>query len=101
MAVVDPNSDWGKRPSARDDEVQIPITIYIAGDDTQSASLGENAKGAETNPSREIKNNPVLEAVGPPTLCPNHGEVRTAVTVQIGNDTTLVAEGAAIEELHP
>jgi D-tyrosyl-tRNA(Tyr) deacylase len=43
MAVVDPNPDWGKRPSAHDDQIQIPITVHVAGDKTQSAFLGGNA----------------------------------------------------------
>jgi hypothetical protein len=90
MAVVDPNLDWGKRPGARDDEIQVPVTIHVAGDDTQYPSLGENAEGAQTNVSRKI--NSILEAARPPTLCPGDGEVRTAITVQISNRTALVAK---------
>jgi hypothetical protein len=100
MAVVDPNPDWGKRPGARDDEIQIPVTIHVAGDDTQSPPLGENAEGAQTNARREIKINPVLEAIWTPALCPGDGEVRTAITVQIGNRTALVAKGRCGRELY-
>ena len=93
MAVVDPNPDWGKRPGARDDEIQLPVTIHVAGDNTQSPSLGENAEGARRNASGKVKINSVLEAARPPTLCPGDGEVRAAVTVQISNRTALVAKG--------
>jgi hypothetical protein len=100
VAVVDPNPDWGKRPGARDDEIQVQVSIHIAGDDTQSPSLGENAEGAPASASRKIKINSILEAVRTPALCPGDGEVRTAITVQIGNRTALVAKRGCGGELY-
>jgi hypothetical protein len=66
MAVVDPNPDWSKRPGSRDDEVQVPVAIHVAGDNPQAPNLGGNAEGTQAKPSRKI--NSVLEAVRAPTL---------------------------------
>lgn len=100
MAIVDPNPDWGKRPGARDDEVRVPVTIHVAGGDKQSASLGENAEGAQTGACRKIKINSVLKAARTPTLCPGDGKVRTAITVQVSNRTALVTKGRREGRLH-
>jgi len=99
MAVVDPNPDGGKRPGARDDEIQVPVTIHVAGDEKQSASLGENVEGAQTGACRKIKINSVLEAARAPTLCPGDREVRSAIAVEVSNRTALVAKGRCERKL--
>jgi hypothetical protein len=92
MAVVDPHPDGSKRPGGCDDEIQVPVTIHVAGDNTQAPSLGGNAEGAQTDTTRKIKVNSVPEAARTPTLCLDDGQVRMAITVQISNHTALIAK---------
>jgi hypothetical protein len=93
MAVVDPDPDWGKRPGARNDQIQVSVAVHVAGDNTQSAFLGENAERTRADTSRELKLNSIPEALRTPTLCPDDGEVRTVIPVQIGNSAALLAQG--------
>jgi hypothetical protein len=44
VAVVDPHSDWGEPPRTGDDEVRLPVAVYVAGNDTQSTALSEDAE---------------------------------------------------------
>jgi hypothetical protein len=93
MAVVDPDPDWGKRPGARNDQIQVPIAVHVAGHNTQSASLGGNAERLCADARGKLKLDSIPEALRTPTLCPDDSEVRTAIPVQIGNSTTLVEQG--------
>ena len=92
MAVVDPDPDWGKRPSAHDDQIQVPIAVHVTGDKAQSAFLGGNAERTRADSSGELKLDSIPEALRTPTLCPDDGEVRTAIPVQIGNNAALVPQ---------
>jgi hypothetical protein len=92
MAVVDPDPDWGKRPSAHDDQIQVPIAVHVAGDKTQSAFFGGNAERTRADTPGELKLNSIPEPFRIPTLCPYDGEVGTAIPVQIGNNAALVPQ---------
>ena len=92
MAVVDPDPDWGKPPSAQDDQTQVPIAVHVAGEKTQSALTGGNAERTRADTRAELKLNSILEAFRTPTLCPYDGEVGTAIPVQIGNNAALVPQ---------
>ena len=92
MAVVDPDPHWGKRPSAHDDQIQVPIAVHVAGNKTQSAFLGGNAERTRADTRAELKLNSIPEAFRIPTLCPYDGEVGTAIPVQIGNNAALVPQ---------
>jgi hypothetical protein len=92
MAVVDPDPDWGKPPSAHDDQIQVAIAVHVAGNKTQSTFLGGNAERPRAHTRAELKFNSIPEAFRTPTLCPYDGEVGTAIPVQIGNNAALVAQ---------
>jgi len=68
VAIVDPNPDRGKRPGARNDQIQVPIAIHVARDNTHSAFLGGDGERTRTNPSGESEFNSILEGVRTPTL---------------------------------
>jgi len=91
MAVVDPDPNRSKRPGAADDQVEVPITIHVAGNNTQPASLGGNAERARSNARGKVEINAVLKAIRAPAFGSGDGEVRMAITVQIGDRTALVA----------
>jgi hypothetical protein len=92
MAVVDPDSDWGKRPGAHNDQVQGLIAVHVTGENTQSAYLGGNVERTRADASGELKLDSIPEAFRIPTLCPYDGEVGTAIPVQIGNNAALVPQ---------
>jgi hypothetical protein len=98
MAVVDPDPDWGKRPSARDDQIQVPIAVHVAGENTQSAFLGGNAERTRADTCGELKLDSIPEAFRIPTLYLYDGEVGTAIPVQISNNPALLPqEGCGLQ----
>jgi hypothetical protein len=92
MAVVDPDPDWGERPSAQDDQIQAPIAVHVAGEKTQSAFFGGRAERTRAAAGAELKLDSIPEVFRIPTLCPYDGEVGTAIPVQIGNNAALVPQ---------
>jgi hypothetical protein len=92
MTVVDPDPDWGKRPSAQDDKIQVPVTVHIAGQKPHSAFLGANAERTRAGARGELELNSISEPFRIPTLYPHGGEVGTAIPIQIGNKPALLPQ---------
>jgi hypothetical protein len=92
VAVVDPDSDWGKRPGTGDKEVQFPVAVHVAGSDKQSPSLSQNAERAWPRARSQIKINPVPKTARPPTLELGDSQIRAAIAVQVSNGAPLVAK---------
>jgi hypothetical protein len=92
MAVVDPDADGGKPPSAYDYQIQVPIAVHIAEDKTQPAFFGGNAESTRADASGEPKLNSIPEAFPIPHLCPYRGDIGAAIPVQIGDNAPLVPQ---------
>jgi hypothetical protein len=92
MTVIDPDPDRDKRPGVSNNQIQIPIAIHIAGDNTQSTFPGGDAEGTWTNTRGKIEVNLIPKGVRAPALQGHGGKVKTAVPIQIGDGISVTPQ---------